>query len=113
MLHRQQDGIAPVLHDWYALLMISKVKAKKAGTSPRERRGRTTQSRISAKNQITLPVDLLRASGLKPGDGVEFALSPKGVLELRAISKSWDDFCGLGDGVYDSFDLRKERDSWR
>ena len=111
--HRQKDEIAPVLHYCYALLMVSKVKAKKAGTSPRERRGRTTQSRISAKNQVTLPVDLLRASGLKPGDGVEFVLSPKGVLEVRAISNSWDDFCGLGDGVYDSFDLRKERDSWR
>jgi len=93
--------------------MRSKVKANDKPTSPRARKGRTTQSRISSKNQVTLPVDLLRASGLKVGDGVEFVLSPKGVLEVRAISSSWDDFCGIGDGVYDSFDLRKERDAWR
>lgn len=95
--------------------MVSKAKAKaneKVG-SPRTRRGRTTQSRISSKNQVTLPVELLRASGLKAGDGVEFILTPKGVLEVRALSNSWDDFCGLGDGVYDSFDLRKERDAWQ
>ena len=32
------------------------------------RRGRT---RISAKNQVTIPVDALRKAGLKPGDELE------------------------------------------
>jgi AbrB family looped-hinge helix DNA binding protein len=48
----------------------------------KRRRGRT---RISAKNQITLPVDALRKAGLEPGDEVEIEVDGPGrVSVLRA-----------------------------
>ena len=57
--------------------MAGKVKAKKAGkksTIKNPRRGRATTSRISSKNQITIPVEVLREVNLKPGDKVEFMI---------------------------------------
>jgi AbrB family looped-hinge helix DNA binding protein len=45
----------------------------------KRRRGRT---RISAKNQITLPVEALRRAGLEPGDEVEIAVEGPGRLHV-------------------------------
>ncbi len=39
-------------------------------------------TRISAKNQITIPVDALRRSGLGPGDSVEVHADGAGRLTL-------------------------------
>jgi bifunctional DNA-binding transcriptional regulator/antitoxin component of YhaV-PrlF toxin-antitoxin module len=43
-------------------------------------------SLISRKNQVTLPVDALRAAGLEPGDDVRIQAVGPGRLELfRAV----------------------------
>ena len=51
--------------------MKPKVKAKATRV---QRRGRTSTSRISAKHQVTVPVDILRAIGLTVGDKVKFEI---------------------------------------
>ncbi len=90
--------------------MISKVKAKTARV---QRRGRTSISRISAKHQVTVPVDILRAMGLEVGDKVKFeikdgviAITPEQIGEhpLRLL-------IGAGESDYDDFDLAKEREA--
>ena len=50
--------------------MNPKVKAKSPVRSVR--RGRTSTSRLSSKNQVTLPVDIVRSAGLDAGDIVNF-----------------------------------------
>jgi AbrB family looped-hinge helix DNA binding protein len=45
----------------------------------KRRRGRT---RISAKNQVTLPVEALRRAGLKPGDEVEIEVDGPGRVNV-------------------------------
>jgi AbrB family looped-hinge helix DNA binding protein len=45
----------------------------------KRRRGRT---RISAKNQITLPVEALRKAGLEPGDEVEVEVDGPGRVNV-------------------------------
>ena len=68
--------------------MATKVKAKKAvkkSTPPRPRRGRATTSRISSKNQITIPVEVLREMSLKPGDQIEFHINKENRLVITPV----------------------------
>jgi len=103
----------------YPLLMATKVKAKKApkkSTTVRSRRGRATSSRVSSKNQITIPVEVLREMSLKPGDRVEFHLDKNNRLVITPIDSEWlktlDEVLGSMTGMWDGFDLRKEREEW-
>ena len=99
--------------------MATKVKAKKApnkSTTTRPRRGRATSSRISSKNQITIPVEVLREMSLKPGDRVEFHINKDNRLVITPIDSEWlktlDEILGSMTDVYEGFDLQKEREEW-
>lgn len=99
--------------------MVNKVKAKrgsKKSTAPRPRRGRATSSRISSKNQITIPVEVLREMSLKPGDQVEFHINKENRLVVTPVDSEWlktlDEVLGSMTEVYEGFDLIKERDEW-
>jgi AbrB family looped-hinge helix DNA binding protein len=99
--------------------MANKVKAKrspKKSTSPRPRRGRATSSRISSKNQITIPVEVLREMSLKPGDQVEFQINKDNRLVVTPVDSEWlktlDEVLGSMTEVYEGFDLIKEREEW-
>ena len=95
--------------------MNSKVKSKKkpvkAGGTRRVRAGRTSTSRISAKNQVTIPVEVLRNSNLQVGDEVEFAINNQGVVEVKKVAP-YNGFQALADAAgdtYSGFDLEEER----
>ena len=99
--------------------MATKVKAKKTSkksTSTRPRRGRATSSRISSKNQITIPVEVLREMSLKPGDRVEFHINKDNRLVITPVDSEWlktlDEILGSMTDVYEGFDLQKEREEW-
>ena len=90
--------------------MINKVKAKKV-TPKLPRRGRTSTSRLSEKNQVTVPVDILRASGLSAGDKVSFEVKA-GVIVIKAAEPTEHPLgalIGAGRDSYKEFDLLKER----
>ena len=67
---------------------------------------------ISRKNQITLPVDVLREAGLRPGDDVRVRAVGPGRVELVGI----DEVVAESAGVFDASvyppgyldDLRRE-----
>ena len=100
--------------------MAGKVKAKKAGKksavkSPR--RGRATTSRISSKNQITIPVEVLREVNLKPGDKVEFMIDKQERIILAPSDQaSWKknlmQLTGSMPELGSDFDYKKERQEW-
>ncbi|NCV77428.1 MAG: AbrB/MazE/SpoVT family DNA-binding domain-containing protein [Actinobacteria bacterium] len=99
--------------------MATKVKAKKSpkkSTPARPRRGRATSSRISSKNQITIPVEVLREMSLKPGDQVEFHINKENRLVITPVDSDWlqtlDEVLGSMTGMWDGFDVRKEREEW-
>lgn len=99
--------------------MASKVKAKRGpkSTTPRPRRGRATTSRISSKNQITIPIEVLREVNLKPGDQIEFMIDKEERVVLAPISeakwkKSLRELAGSMPGLGNDFDYRKEREAW-
>lgn len=99
--------------------MATKVKVKKSSkksTTARPRRGRATSSRISSKNQITIPVEVLREMSLKPGDQVEFHINKENRLVITPVDSDWlqtlDEVLGSMTGMWDGFDVRKEREEW-
>ncbi len=69
-------------------------------------------TRVSAKNQITIPVDVLRKAGFKVGDTINCAVENDGRIELSRPRKPILSLAGIGTGLYDNFDLEAERDSW-
>jgi len=118
--------------------MVTKVKAKKKATPGSEkpakkavaakavkkapvdkakksaRAGRTSTSKLSSKNQLTVPVDILRSIGLTIGDEVEFTVNDAGFIEVKPVIEENPllQLAGIGAGIYDDFDLAKDRESW-
>ena len=102
--------------------MVTKVKAKKKAVPAKkvpavkqQRRGRSSTSRISAKHQVTIPVEVLRNSNLSIGDEVEIIVNESGVVEVKKVLP-FNPFQALADAMGDTyvgFDLEKERaESW-
>ncbi len=86
--------------------MESKVKVKAI------RKGRSSTSRISSKNQVTIPVEIMRMSGLEAGEEVEFHFVDGKVLVQKVVPKIAGLF-GIGNGITDGFDWEKERlEAW-
>jgi bifunctional DNA-binding transcriptional regulator/antitoxin component of YhaV-PrlF toxin-antitoxin module len=69
-------------------------------------------TRVSRKNQVTLPVAALAGSGLGPGDLVEVVVVGVGVLELRRWRSRLGEVVGTLPGFERDVDLEASRDSW-
>ncbi len=59
-------------------------------------------SRISAKNQVTIPVAALQEAGLHPGDQVLIEALEDGELRIRRGEPEFDAAFGALTGVYPS-----------
>ena len=73
------------------------------------RRGRT---RISAKNQVTIPVDALREAGLKPGDELRVEADGAGRIVFVREDDVIARYAGSLPGVYPKDYLKKLRREW-
>ena len=101
--------------------MAPKVKVKKSAKRPvpkpkvpAQRAGRTSTSRLSSKNQLTVPVDILRRVGLEAGDEVEFVVNDAGFIQIQVMADAHPvlNLVGAFPGVFDEFDQEKERAAW-
>jgi bifunctional DNA-binding transcriptional regulator/antitoxin component of YhaV-PrlF toxin-antitoxin module len=89
---------------------MQKVKQRRRRTS-RPSSGKTT--RISAKNQATLPVDVLRRAGLRAGDQVRVKAEGAGRVVIESARHAIRRWAGSLTGAYDEGYLRKLRREWR
>ena len=70
-------------------------------------------SRISSKNQVTLPVEELRAAGLAAGDEIHIRATGRGALVVETPQSIADRFAGVFDrSVYPDGYLQQLRDEW-
>lgn len=66
--------------------------------------------RLSAKNQVTVPVDVLRDTGIRPGDEIVIRSAGPGRIDLERV----DDLVAryAGSLRYPPGYLRELRDEW-
>lgn len=76
----------------------------------RRRRGYT---RVSSKNQVTLPAAALAAAHLGPGDELRVDVDGVGILRLAKATDPLDDLIGSAPGLTAATALEKLRDEWR
>jgi len=70
-------------------------------------------SRLSCKNQVTIPVAAMRDAGLSPGDQVRIRVSGPGRLELERVEDLVERWAGsLPPGTYPDRYIEKLRDEW-
>ncbi len=74
---------------------------------------RRDRTRISAKNQATIPVAALRRAGLKPGDELRVEAAGAGRIVLTRAEESLAGYAGRLTGVYPKGTLQKLRREWR
>lgn len=68
---------------------------------------------ISRKNQVTLPVEALRAAGLEPGDDLRVRAVGPGRVELVRTQDLAAEFAGVFDAsVYPDDYLDRLREEW-
>jgi len=71
-------------------------------------------SRVSSKNQVTIPVEALRAAGLGPGDDVVVRASGRGRLEVERADDVVARYAGsVPAGTYPAGHLGELRGEWR
>ncbi len=70
-------------------------------------------SRLSSKNQLTLPVSVMRSAGISPGDSFQIQVEGPGAISIRLASKAVDEVAGSLTGVYPKDALEKLRAEWR
>ena len=71
-------------------------------------------SRLSAKNQVTIPASILRAAGLAPGDEFRIRVIGPGRLELERVDDLVNRWAGsLPSGIYGPDYLDELRAEWR
>ena len=70
------------------------------------------KARLDSRGRITVPKNVLAGAGLKPGDFLHFEVVSAGAIRVSRYENPILQFAGIFSGLYEGFDLRKDRDSW-
>lgn len=73
---------------------------------------RRGSSRVSAKHQVTIPADALRAAGLQVGERLIAHADGPGRVVFERETDLLGEFSGALTGVYEANELAELRDEW-
>jgi AbrB family looped-hinge helix DNA binding protein len=76
------------------------------------KRPRRNRIRLSSKNQITIPVSVLREMGVRPGDELEIVPKGREATIRPAGAPPWTQHVGTLTGVWPAGHLNELRDEW-
>jgi AbrB family looped-hinge helix DNA binding protein len=68
--------------------------------------------RVSSKNQVTLPVDVMRSAGLAAGDEVTIRRVGDGEVLVAVRGSRVRRHAGIAAGIYRPGELDRLRDEW-
>lgn len=68
--------------------------------------------RVSSKNQVTIPVEAMRAAGLRPGDEITVRPVGNGEIVLATRGTRIRRHAGIATGIYGDGELDRLRDEW-
>jgi AbrB family looped-hinge helix DNA binding protein len=69
-------------------------------------------TKVSSKNQVTIPVEAMRAAGLHAGDEVAVRATPQGDVVIAATGSRVRRHAGIATGIYEQGELDRLRDEW-
>jgi bifunctional DNA-binding transcriptional regulator/antitoxin component of YhaV-PrlF toxin-antitoxin module len=69
--------------------------------------------KVSSKNQVTLPVDAMRAAGLHAGDEVTVRAVGNGEVIVAARGSRVRRHAGIAAGIYRPGEIDSLRDEWQ
>jgi bifunctional DNA-binding transcriptional regulator/antitoxin component of YhaV-PrlF toxin-antitoxin module len=69
--------------------------------------------KVSSKNQVTIPVKVMRAAGLRPGDELTIRLAGYGEIVLAIRGSQVRRHAGIARGIYKDDELERLRHEWK
>ena len=69
-------------------------------------------AKVSSKNQVNLPVEAMRAAGLRPGEEVTIRPIGDGELIIAARGSRVRRHAGIAAGIYEQGELDRLLDEW-
>ncbi len=78
----------------------------------KRRRRRKGFTRVSSKNQVTIPIDVLLTAGVRPGDSLMVEAKTNGEIVLRREEDPLLRYIGVFDGMYPPGYIDELRDEW-
>jgi bifunctional DNA-binding transcriptional regulator/antitoxin component of YhaV-PrlF toxin-antitoxin module len=70
-------------------------------------------AKVSSRNQITLPVEAMRAAGLRAGEEVTVRPIGDGELIIAARGSRIRRHAGIATGIYEEGELDRLHDEWK
>jgi bifunctional DNA-binding transcriptional regulator/antitoxin component of YhaV-PrlF toxin-antitoxin module len=68
---------------------------------------------VSSKNQVTIPVEAMRAAGLRAGDEIVVRPVREGEIMLVTRGSRVRRHAGIATGIYKDGELDRLRDEWK
>jgi AbrB family looped-hinge helix DNA binding protein len=69
--------------------------------------------KVSSKNQVTIPVEAMRAVGLQPGDEIAVRPTSDGEIVIATRGSRVRRNAGIATGIYKDGELDRLRDEWK
>jgi bifunctional DNA-binding transcriptional regulator/antitoxin component of YhaV-PrlF toxin-antitoxin module len=68
--------------------------------------------KVSSKNQVTIPVEAMRAAGIRAGDEITVRPAGNGEIVIAARCSRLRRHAGIAKGIYEQGELERLRDEW-